>query len=325
MAEEYIEKISKGNFIIRVNLIKGSYMVFKENEPIINPKSKTQSIVHELSQVIFLGKEFEMKLVLPDRIGFFDVVGGQVYVPFWIKGTSDVRHIKLPAHIQSDILPVYVYNFQSYHFGSIPASVTGMNYFVVDSRVDREVLIRLKMHFPLSRIIVYRGEQDAMIEPSKENDSGEAEENVRAADMVKSNESAIFEKNPAFAARVFLRKLEFSKMYELPLRYKLNKESLETILAYLHILNKKSSAKTELRNNINDIENLTKLFEALAPFLSFDIMQVEKIFDTGIPDQKILTSIRDILRFQMEKYRSDNDPRTERFFSNAMSMIEPLL
>lgn len=325
MAEEHLEKITDKGFIIRVNLYKGSYMIFKENAPLVNPRSKTQSIVHELPQIIFLGKEFDLKKVFPERVGFFDVYGGQIYIPFWIKGVSDVRHVKIPAYVISDMLPVYIYHFHGFHLGSIPASVGGMNYFVVDSKVDREMLIRIKMHFPLSRIIVYRGEVDAMAPEATKYDISASNENVRASDMVQADEQHVLIKNPSFAARVFLRQLEFSRMYELPIRYRMDKETIETILAYLNIMIKNSNTKPELRQNLHHIQALHRLYQFLSPFLSFDAAQVEQSFDQGIPEQETLIKIRDILQSQMDIYRVENDSKKERFFHNAIAMVEPLL
>ena len=325
MAEEHLEKVTDKGYIIRVNLYKGSYMLFKNNAPLANPRSKTQSIVHDLTQIIFLGKEFDLKKVYPERVGFFDVYGGQIYIPFWIKGVSDVRHVKIPAYVGSDMLPVYIYHFQGFHLGSIPASVGGMNYFVVDSKVDREMLIRIKMHFPLSRIIVYRGETDAMATDVTQHDISASNENVRASDLVHSEDQNALIKNPSFAARVFLRRLEFSRMYDLPVHYRMDRDTIDAIMAYLNIMIKNAPTKPELRQNLHHVEALHSLYSFLEPFLSFDIALVEQSFDRGIPDHEMLAKIRDILRSQMEIYRVENDGKKERFFHNAISMVEPLM
>ena len=324
--EDYIEKITSKGIIIRVNTQKNTYMLFKDNESIKNPRSKTQSIVHELPQVIFLGKEFEIRMSVSERIGFFEVLGGQIFIPFWIKGLSDVRHIKLPAFVDADILPVYVYHFQAFHVGSIPIFAGGMNYFVVESRIDREMLIRLKMNFPTSRVIIYRGEIDSFVDGyfSFSEDAVKIG-TTRATDLMESDDETYLEKNPSFAARVHLRRLHFDRVYEIPEQYQLKKEDMDVILGYLKVLKKKSDEQKEIRQNINIIDELIKLFVVLTPIFSYEISEVERLFDGGIPSQSILKKIKTILKCQIELNKLILDEKKQRFYENVIAMISPLI
>jgi len=324
--EDYIEKVTAKGIIIRVNTQKNTYMLFKDNESIKNPRSKTQSIVHELPQVIFLGKEFEIRMSVSERIGFFEVIGGQIYIPFWIKGLSDVRHIKLPAYVDSDILPIYVYHFQAFHVGSIPVFASGMNYFVVESRIDREMLIRLKMNFPTSRVIIYRGEKDSFVDSHfSVNDDAVKIGSTRATDLVESEDSTYLEKNPSFAARVHLRRLHFEKVYEIPELYQLKKDDMDIILGYLRVLRKKSEDQKDIRQNLDKIDELIELFIVLTPIFTYEISEVERLFDGGIPTQKILVKIKSILKCQVELNKISHDEKKQRFYENVSSMIAPLI
>ena len=324
--EEYIEKLTPNGIILRVNTKKNSFMVFKNNESIKNPRSKTQSIIHELPQVIFLGKEFEIRMSVSERIGFFDVHGNQIYIPFWIKGLSDVRHIKLPAFVESDVLPVYVYHFQVFHVGSIPVFASGMNYFVVESKIDREMLIRLKMNFPSSRVIIYRGEKDTFSDNYFSITDDANKINItRATDLLESDDNAYMAKNPSFAARVYLRRLHFEKIYEIPELYKLKKDDLEIILGYLRVLRKKSEEQKEIKTNLGTIDELINLFMTLTPIFTFEINQVEKLFDGGLPSQRILQRLKQILECQIDLHRVGFDDKDLRFFENAIGMITPLI
>ena len=325
MVEDYLEKVSDTGIIIRVNINKGSYMVFKENKPLINPKNTKQSIVHEIPQIIFLGKEFDLRVAYQDRLGFFSVNGGQIFIPFWVKGVSDVRHVKLPALIDSNLLPAFIYHFQGFHFGSIPASISGMNYFIVDSRTDREILIRLKMHFPMSRVVVYRGERDALFENLSGEDNSGGFSNVRAVDIAGTDDVGMLSQNPAFAARVYLRKLDFEKMEKIPYRFPLDSGTIEAILAYLRIMIIKSAEKKDLKPHVEKINELSNTYRLLLPFMSFDVAKVEQSFDQGIPEIQVLKQTRNILKAQSSIHQAEVDPKKQRFFMNVLSMIEPLI
>jgi hypothetical protein len=323
--EDYIERVTQNGIVIRVNTQKNTYMLFKNNESIKNPRSKNQSIIHELPQVIFLGKEFEIRMSVSERIGFFEVHSGQVYIPFWIKGLSDVRHIKLPAFIDSDLLPVYVYHFQTFHVSSIPVFANGMNYFVVESRIDREMLIRLKMNFPTSRVIIYRGEKDSFLDGFSLSDEAAKIGTTRATDLLESEDDGYLEKNPSFAARVHLRRLHFEKVYEIPEQYQLKKDDMDVILGYLRVIRKKSSEQKEIRQNIVIIDELIELFVVLTPIFTYEISEVERLFDGGIPSQSLLIKIKKILKCQIELNKIILDEKKQRFYENVIAMLTPLI
>jgi len=321
MSEDYIEKISPQGFVIRVNFRKGTFMVFKDNEPLKNPRSKTESIVHSLPQVIFLGKEFDVRTSLMERVGFFDALGGQVHIPFWVKGSSDIRHVKLPAHLNTDLLPVYVYHFQAYHLGSIPASISGMNYFVVESRIDREMLIRLKMHFPMSRVIIYRGEKDSLIQDEFLSGATAKNSQIRATDMLESDDLSYLSQNPGFAARVYLRRLDFERVRSMPLRFAMSVGDIDIILTHLEIMKKKSTSQAELRNVIQNIEGLTQLFSILRQLFNGDVKQAQKLIsENGIPSD-IIDNIRVIVDSQISISNTNGDPKRADYFNEIRDSL----
>jgi len=292
MSELYIEKKSNSNYIIRVNTTRNTFMVFKDNSPVKNLKIKSNSIVHELPQVIFLGKEFDLKAIYQDRIGFFDVQSNQIYIPFWVKGVSDVRHVKLPAYIESDMLPVCVYHFNTFHFGSIPISLSGMNYFVVDTRVDREILIRLKMHFPMSRIVVYRGEKDTLLGKNTVDNYA----NVRAVDIEQKADVGFLSNNPAYAARLYLRKLDFEKFETILYKFKLDLNLVLTILSFLHILKERANVSSDLTLQINNINHFVGILTFMQTVFKNDVRFLEQRWEEYnfdvVMSQKLLSFIQ---------------------------------
>jgi hypothetical protein len=326
MNDDYIEKNTPMGFILRVNSKKNTYMIFRDNESLKNPRSRTQSIIHELPQVVFLGKEFEIRMSASERIGFFEVINGQIYIPFWVKGMSDVRHVKLPAYIDCDYLPVYLYQFQVFHVGSIPIFASSLNYFVVESRIDRELLVRLKMNFPTSRIIIYKGEKDSILPDDLSNVNRSANsDNTRATDLVESEDKSYIDTNPSFAARIYLRRLHFEKVSEIPEIYDLSLNDLEVILGYLRVMRKKASDQNDLKVNLKKIDELIELFIFLTPMFTLEIRQVEKLFDEGIPSQFLLRKMKKILKSQTEICRAVSNEKKLLFFQNVLSMVKPLI
>jgi hypothetical protein len=200
-----------------------------------------------------------------------------------------------------------------------------MNYFVVESRIDREMLIRLKMNYPTSRIIIYRGEKDSLLDVHMSVADSESGTTSRATDLVESDDNTYMAQNPSFAARVFLRRLHFGKIYEIPEFYILNNNDLEIIIGYLRVMKRKAGEQSEIKQNLEKIDDLIQLYSVLVPIFTYEISEVEKMFDQGIPKQSLLKRLTAILKNQSNLNKANLDEKRHRFFLNVLSMIEPLI
>ncbi|MDH5718701.1 MAG: hypothetical protein OEZ22_13835 [Spirochaetia bacterium] len=326
MNSEFLEETTKSGIIIRVNVRKGNYLVFKNNKPIVNSRLKGRSVIHNLFYVVFLGAEFDLSMNTLDKIGFYQVKSNQIHIPFNIKGLSDIRHLKLPTYIDSETLPAVVSYYKSFNLGLLPRSVSDLQYFVVSEQIDRELLVRLKIQFPKSRVIVFRQERDISVDfaqPEEENASLPGD--IRAVDLLNRDDVGELSKNPVFSSRVYLRKLDFLSMYSLPLKYILNGEDAVHIKTFLEVMLKKIDENADIKRYENEIKELINFYDILGIFLSFQVLKVEQFFDKGLPDRDVLEKLQTVLVSQKRLRAEEGDNARNAFFDNALSMLQPIL
>jgi hypothetical protein len=182
------------------------------------------------------------------------------------------------------------------------------------------------MNFPTSRIIIYKGEKDSILPDDLSNVNRSANsDNTRATDLVESEDKSYIDTNPSFAARIYLRRLHFEKVSEIPEIYDLSLNDLEVILGYLRVMRKKASDQNDLKVNLKKIDELIELFIFLTPMFTLEIRQVEKLFDEGIPSQFLLRKMKKILKSQTEICRAVSNEKKLLFFQNVLSMVKPLI
>ncbi|MDH5718566.1 MAG: hypothetical protein OEZ22_13145 [Spirochaetia bacterium] len=323
MTGEFLEESTRSGIVIRVNLKKGNYLLFKNNKPIPNPRSQKNSIIHNLSHIIFLGMDFDLSLNPLDKIGFYPVKNNQLHIPFHVKGLSDIRHVKFPAYVESEILPAVVSHFKSFNPGAVPRTITGYQYFITSDDIEREMLVRIKIQFPKSRVIVFRQERDISVEAVSEE--VKLPSDVRAVDLLKHDDVGELSKNPIFSARVYLRNLDLPRLNSIPYKFKLDGQDAENIKTILDIVLRKASENADIKRQEPELRLLRDFLELLTPFVSFEIQKVEQFFDKGLPEIETLDKIQKVLISQKRFLIEAGETKNITFFDNALSMLQPLL
>ncbi len=298
--DDYIEKTSPSGVVIRVNTRKRSFLVIKEGQPQVNPLAeKEKSIVHPLANVIFLGSDFELVDVRPEDIGFFKVESGFMHVPFRAISASDIRHLAVETRVDSDLLPARIYFFSNYRVGMLPKKIEGPVFFFLESRVDRESLIRVKTLYPQSRVGVYKHERITKVELNIDTEGLNNPDNLRAVDLVKQgNVVGEISKNPTFLARIYLRKLEWANMRDLPYKMIVTHEDAQNIKAFLEVMIKNDNGVEELETNKAQIKTLDEFYALLSVLLSFSQVKVDAFFEESTIPQSYLAPVQKVLEAQ---------------------------
>ncbi len=278
MSEEYIEKKTARGFVIRVNVRRGTFILLDlSGEPVSVSRGSHISQIHPLVHVVFLGQDFDFSDTEIDRVSFFYLDRSYLKIPFGKAGMSDVRLIRIPVPMfESDMLPAYVIHFKSHWPGPLPPVGEGMRYFVADEFIDRETIVRIKTKFPLSRVIVYRPEEAEPVRLENMSDHKAGKKTVRAADFVPGADVVQYAQNPVFAARVFLRQLDWNRIYSLPLYGRVRVEEVGIILDFVQTMLTKSQKSKELSVHQQTLRELEVYWQGLEVLFKRDISALRR-------------------------------------------------
>ncbi|GEM_PF-2077376 len=273
MSEEYIEKKTARGFVIRVNVRRSTFILLDSSgEPVSVSRGSRISQIHPLVHVVFLGLEFDFLDTEIDHVSFFNLDRSYLKIPFGKAGMSDVRLIRIPVPMfESDMLPAYVMHFKTHWPGPLPPVGEGMRYFVADEFIDRETIVRIKTKFPLSKVIVYRQEEAEPVRLENMSDRKGGKKSVRAADVVPGADVVQYAQNPVFAARVFLRQLDWSRIYSLPLYGRIRVEEVAIILGFVQTMLTKSQKSKELSVHQQILSELEVYWKGLEVLFRRDI------------------------------------------------------
>lgn len=318
MIEEYVEKVSDSNTVVRVNAKKGTFLVIREGKPLPNPSAKTKSIIHRLPSIIFLGTDFDLKDIKLEKVSFFPASDGFLQISFKEPGLSDIRHVMVELGVIADLLPAKVFFYSNYKIGMLPKTIQGAVYFIIESQVDREGLIRLKTVYPQCKIAIYKREKVTKLTSIEQTTVIENFTNVRATDLVKQSGAEELAKNPTFLARIYLRKLEWTNMRNLPYKMLLKREDSVNISTFLKVMLKNENNKKELDDNKPSIKTLEEFYNLLTIFLSYDKDAVEEFFSNNEFPTPYKAPLIKVLESQHRQLGKEAD---EDFFSYVLKKL----
>jgi len=297
MVSFYREFTSDNGYLYRVNARKGTYLAFKDRSPVDNPASKAKTVVFGMHYVAFLGSRFEMVLDMSKTINFLDTQDGQIMIPFRFLGMSDVRHLRLPAFLPSSQTPIVIYHFKDYQANMLRRYFNGMQFFIVDSYVPQSEVVNIKKRFPMSRVVVFREDQEK-VKLGKEGEMGDLA-SVRATDLESRASRGVNHEGSLFLARLYLRKLEWTKMWTLPIEKILSAKDVTYILSFLSSMLLKVFRDKDLEKHQKRLQELELLFVSIRPFLIFKNRGFERFISRAKIPRSMASYIRSVLLKQI--------------------------
>jgi hypothetical protein len=314
---EFIEKTLDSGLLIRVNMQRGSFSLINSDEG-----EQDEIKLYPVNHVVFLGERFQFDPQEIDIVRFLPVKLGKVEIPFLLAEKSDVRHYRLPVSISSEEVPVMIFHFPAYWPGPLPALNLGARIFIFDPAVDSESIVRIKGKFPKAKAYVYR-EQNLGRVRLETSLGANAPSNVRAVDYVIDDDVDFISKDPVFAARVFLRRLELQSMHTLPVLAMMSQADVEKILTFITLMLSNAEDSIELSPHRKKLEGINQLYVAIKSILMFDMPQVKRWQQTqkGI-NMELFEELIKITKAQKVFYERGEMKKKAEFLGSAISLLE---
>ena len=322
MQDDYLEQVSPSGLVLRVNIRHGTFLIFKEGQPVSVNRGGGISQIHPLTHVYFLGAGFSIVSQSYGSINFFEVDRGFLKIPFLIQGTSDVRHIRIPVPFEVDMLPALVVQYKTYWPGPLPAVGDGRRFFVADPEIDRQSIVRIKGRYPRARLMIYRPDEPAAIKIEQQSE-GDRAQNKRAIDLIEKSEASMLALNPIFAARVYLRQFDWKRMASLPLYGKVDLADVKQVISFLTAMESKAKTVSELAAHKDAILESLDLFDGLARALNFEMPPVKEYFESHEKNKRqILQTLVSWVEAQMRFYAKDENSRKSDFLRDAVQILK---
>lgn len=297
----YEDLRSEDGSVYRISSGKGVCQVIVDGSPLRN--KDTGGLVFPMPGVVFIANDFILDADPQGQVVLCPVRQGLIDVPYKERRLSDVRHLYIQTKLTVPHFPVFLRSVANPFVSGVAEGAFSELILVVPSQYGRDKIMKLRLAFPEAMIAVARHGQGVYVNPymrkSEEKDSG-----VRATDIVASPEAAEM-KNPSFAARVYLRNLQFEKMRSMIDSVPLTEDDVRVILAYIETMIQKAPEVQSLADVLPDLKRLRESYSVIADLLSGDPARVKKACMALPPDQ--LITYRDYLRAQQGLHNASND------------------
>ena len=272
--DDYIEHRTPGGFLLRVNMRNGTFLAFRNGKPQGWLTAGVEQQIHPMLHAIFLGQQFRVQTRQDSPLIFFPMERSFVKIPFEYGEESDLRYMRIPLEYEGlDFLPGLAFHFAGYWPNVLPAIGDGRRYFISDQGIPRQNIMRIKGKYPRSRLIIFKPEDfmKVKVEREKIEEQGKA----RAVDLVDSLTDDAIGQNPVFAARYFLRSLDWRKMYSIPMFTRIKVSEIEIIISFMEKMYKNASQVEELKNAITNITDLIDYYDGVLAVMAADFSRVK--------------------------------------------------
>ncbi|HNA78140.1 MAG TPA: hypothetical protein PKY99_01735, partial [Turneriella sp.] len=165
------------------------------------------------------------------------------------------------------------FHFSGYWPNVLPAIGDGRRYFITDQGIPRQNIMRIKAKYPRSRLIVFKPEDFMKIRVEREKI--EEQGRARAVDLVEDMTDDTISQNPVFAARYFLRSLEWRKMYSIPMFTRVKPSEIEIIISFLEKMYKSAPTNPELEQHTEQLADLVDYYDGVQALLTSDFSRVK--------------------------------------------------
>ncbi len=284
-----IEHITDKDFIIKVRQNSHTFLIFKPdgNPERLDPQDPNK-IINNLKSIVFVGANFFIRKAYMG-ITFLPIKNNRIIVPYGHRQMDKEKAILLHTISSSDLYPMNVEQvsseedlYKELRLGRVP------NFVVVDDSIQRRELVSIKQRVPKSFVFVIKVHQEVKknsknekIQFNRKKLLGEKFDasKLRAIDLVKQSDMSLdlYSDNPVFLARIFLRKMELSKMKSLLLEKSLTIQDNIYIQTFLDTMIINENNKEELRQNYKELVKLKNFCDFQMVILQESLDSLERI------------------------------------------------
>ncbi len=250
--------------------------------------------------ILFVGEDIYPKVDSLNDINFFLVKRHTVEFHYYLKGLKNPFRVAIKVNLNIEQFPVFINKV-----ANLKAEVENIplkkNYdmIIFSPSINRLELIQLRIHFSKSKIL-----QGGSYIPENLNNLEEMQ-NYRLTDVVNRVGYDIISKNPVYAARFYLRMLDFKNMYELPLKIPCTTEEIQMILSFLDLMIENKNNIEDLRLNKNNLQKLKIYYEFIFYLTKKDFQTLENFYPENqhiLKENEIKNYLVEYIKKIKEKY-----------------------
>ena len=317
-----IEKITPKNYTINIQPLKGIYSIYKDKDYIPFKKKSTnqkESYYFPLPKLVFIGENFKIDNSFRNTITLFSVINGSILIPFYILHMSDIRHLKLPAYINIDELPVQIYYFDNPNIGILSNSIRqGQPYFLLEPKFNRNIINKLQKQFPTAITIIYRSDRVSFVHSDFLNRDIQSTNSPYQALV----DDTILNKtqDPVFTTRIYIYQKNWQDLESLPYKIALTQDNIKLMNMYLRI-----ELNRQVESNEVDIEMqyFVGLFGALEICFSLQLNKVNDFLSRKNFTHSIGKSLNKVLIAQKQYLSFDIQGNLIRsFFDDVLILLK---
>lgn len=272
--DDYVEHRTAAGFLLRVNMRNGTFLAFRDGRPQGWQSAGVDTQIHPMLHVIFLGEKFRVQTRQDSPLLFFPMERSFVKIPFEYGEEGETRFMRIPLEYEGlDFLPGLAFHFGGYWPNVLPAIGDGRRYFISDQDIPRQNIMRIKGKYPRSRLIIFKPEDFMKIKVEREKI--EEQGKARAVDLVETLGDDSISQNPVFAARYFLRNLDWRKMYSIPMFTRVKIAEVEIIVSFMEKMYKSAPNNPELQNFVQTLADLVDYYDGVLALLTSDFARVK--------------------------------------------------
>ncbi|MFN3603412.1 MAG: hypothetical protein ACK4UJ_01745 [Leptonema sp. (in: bacteria)] len=268
--------------------------------------------------IIFVGQEILPQVDEFNTVHLLPVKKGVVELYYRIKNVDKTFRVFINIKFLLDFFPVYVryvsnlkleYNILQKEFKN------QFDMIVYSSSLSRLDILNLRIILPKAKYV---------LAGTFEIESGSREdwEHYRITDIAQKVGEDYLTKNPVYAARLFLRKLDFDKMYELPFLFHLTSEELNVIRTFLQIMLENKHNSKELTLNKENISHLKLYYDFIQNLNLKQFSQLGEYIEKNLIQNK---KVKKNINLYIKKYRENNKKQLTKDEDILLWELETLL
>lgn len=287
------KKTLKGN-IIKVIEEKWIFVAFSPEGNPIPFDEKSKNLYHSVPLILFFGEDFQIKNNHNNRLSFLRIKDGKIIIPYEHMHLEGTQHILIDKYINIDMMPVRLTGTPD--FGDyITTIVKGQapDYIIVDNTITKNDITVLTNRCSTAKILKAGDEKNQKDLHDKSFDEMGPFAKKRAADLLSDFNINELSENPAFLARVHLRRFDFSRTKQLLLDFNLSEIDTQYILCFLDTI-EKSISEDELLMHQEQLTYLKNSFQFYQHLIQKNDANIRTMIgDTSNPNE--LTTYRTLL------------------------------
>lgn len=285
-----ITKLNVGNYKYLIHQDLKKFVVV--NREVDN--EKIENLILEKGRgfpaILFIGEDVLPRVDKINDINLITVKKKSIEFFYIMKETNQQHRISINVNLNIEYFPVYVLHLKDYKKDTVlPIHNNKIDLIVFSPYLSRLDKLQIKINFPKS-ILVQAGEY-------KDNLTDKDMNNYRITDFIDKFGIDVISRNPIYAARYYLRKLDFDNLYDLPAKVYCTDEELKMILEFLRIVIENKNKSKELEINKNKLKDLNLYYQFIYLIVAKKYEELEEFYQQNEEKIKNPTISNPIIKF----------------------------